>query len=222
MKICFQALYDITNEIAYDIQEHNHPDVQALLHLRKAVLKNALIFIHYFLLYPFFLIRSTWQQICGEALKSMFHFQWAGFCKALFVESKWYNEGYFPSLQEYLSNALISSGGTVISVHSMLSVEHNIADDMVNLLGKNHDLVHNVSIIIRLCNDLGTSAVIAYSFTKRKTGKNLSGYNSYYSMNDLISNRQRKREAMLHHQSCATCEKWMFRRKKVRSISRTR
>ncbi|KAK6283644.1 hypothetical protein POUND7_002596 [Theobroma cacao] len=102
--------------------------------------------------------RSTWQQICGEALKSMFHFQWAGFCKALFVESKWYNEGYFPSLQEYLSNALISSGGTVISVHSMLSVEHNIADDMVNLLGKNHDLVHNVSIIIRLCNDLGTSA----------------------------------------------------------------
>ncbi|XP_017978074.1 PREDICTED: alpha-farnesene synthase [Theobroma cacao] len=119
MKICFQALYDITNEIAYDIQEHNHPDVQALLHLRKA---------------------------------------WAGFCKALFVESKWYNEGYFPSLPEYLSNALISSGGTVISVHSMLSVEHNIADDMVNLLGKNHDLVHNVSIIIRLCNDLGTSA----------------------------------------------------------------
>ncbi|XP_021294567.1 alpha-farnesene synthase-like [Herrania umbratica] len=119
MKICFQALYDITNEIAYDIQEHNDRDVQALLHLRKA---------------------------------------WAGFCKALFVESKWYNEGYCPSLQEYLSNALISSGGTVISVHSMLSVEHNIADEMVNLLGKNQDLVHNVSIIIRLCNDLGTSA----------------------------------------------------------------
>ncbi|OMO64933.1 hypothetical protein COLO4_31678 [Corchorus olitorius] len=120
MKICFRALCDITNEIAYDIQEHNGSwNVQPLLHLRKA---------------------------------------WAGFCKALFVEAKWYNEGYTPSLEEYLSNALISSGGIVISVHSMLSVGHDqISDDMLNFLGQNEDLVYNVSIIIRLCNDLGTS-----------------------------------------------------------------
>ncbi|OMO76679.1 hypothetical protein CCACVL1_15500 [Corchorus capsularis] len=121
MKICFRALYDITNEIAYDIQEHNGwINVQPLLHLRKA---------------------------------------WAGFCKALFVEAKWYNEGYTPSLEEYLSNALISSGGIVISVHSMLSVgpHDQILEEMLNFLGQNEDLVYNVSIIIRLCNDLGTS-----------------------------------------------------------------
>ncbi|XVF27780.1 hypothetical protein REPUB_Repub14bG0138300 [Reevesia pubescens] len=118
MKICFQALYDITNEIAYDIQELNGWHVQALLHLRKA---------------------------------------WAGFCKALFVEAKWYNEGYTPSFEEYLSNALISSGGIVISVHSMLSVGHDLAEEMVYSLGKNQDLVCNISIITRLCNDLGTS-----------------------------------------------------------------
>ncbi|XP_022716040.1 alpha-farnesene synthase-like [Durio zibethinus] len=118
MKMCFQALYDITNEIAYDIQELNGWNVQALLHLRKA---------------------------------------WAGFCKALFVEAKWYNEGYTPSLQEYLSNALISSGGIVISVHSMLSVKNDVTEEIVDFLGKNQELVCNVSIIIRLCNDLGTS-----------------------------------------------------------------
>ncbi|XVF87636.1 hypothetical protein PTKIN_Ptkin18bG0136100 [Pterospermum kingtungense] len=118
MKICFQALYDIINEITYDIQQLNGWDVQALPHLRKA---------------------------------------WSGFCKALFQEAKWYNDGYTPSLQEYLSNALISSGGIVISVHSMLSVAYDVAAQMVDLLGKNHDLVYNISVITRLCNDLGTS-----------------------------------------------------------------
>ncbi|OMO52074.1 hypothetical protein COLO4_37428 [Corchorus olitorius] len=120
MKICFKALYDITNEIAYDIQEH-----------------NGWINVHYFTL-----------EKLGRA----------GFCKALFVEAKWYNEGYTPSLEEYLSNALISSGGIVISVRSMLSVGHDqISEEMLNFLGQNEDLLYNVSIIIRLCNDLGTS-----------------------------------------------------------------
>ncbi|XWS41088.1 hypothetical protein CRYUN_Cryun17cG0050400 [Craigia yunnanensis] len=118
MKICFQALYDIINEIAYDIQELNGWNVHALLHLRKA---------------------------------------WAGFCEALFLEAKWYNEGYTPSLQKNLSNALISSGVIVISVHSMLSMGSDIVDEMVSVLGKNQDLVYNISVITRLCNDLGTS-----------------------------------------------------------------
>ncbi|XVE51203.1 hypothetical protein DITRI_Ditri02bG0020800 [Diplodiscus trichospermus] len=119
MKICFQALYDIVNEIALDIQELNDWNGQPSLHLRKA---------------------------------------WAGFCRALFLEAKWYNEGYTPSLEEYLGNALISSGGILISVHSMLSVGYEIADDeTVFSLGKNQDLVYNISVITRLCNDLGTS-----------------------------------------------------------------
>ncbi|KAK8664834.1 hypothetical protein V6N13_084607 [Hibiscus sabdariffa] len=117
LKTCFQALYDITDEIAYDIQELNGRNVQASHHLRKA---------------------------------------WTGFCKALFVEAKWDAEAHSPSLEEYLSNALISSGGIVISVHSMLSLG---TDEMIDSLGKNEDLVHNISIITRLCNDLGTSAV---------------------------------------------------------------
>ncbi|KAL4386304.1 hypothetical protein GQ457_09G001660 [Hibiscus cannabinus] len=117
MKICFQVLYDITDEIAYDIQELNGRNVQASQHLRKA---------------------------------------WTGFCKALFVEAQWYVEGYSPSLEEYMSTALISSGGIVISVHSMISLG---TDEMIDSLGKNEDLVYNISVITRLCNDLGTSAV---------------------------------------------------------------
>lgn len=47
----------------------------------------------------------------------------------------------------------------MISVHSMLSVGHDVADKMVDFLGENHDLVYNISVITRLCNDLGTSVV---------------------------------------------------------------
>ncbi|GMI93348.1 terpene synthase 02 [Hibiscus trionum] len=55
-----------------------------------------------------------------------------------------------------VTNALISSGGIVISVHSMLSLGTH---EMIDSLGKSEDLVYNISIITRLCNDLGTSAV---------------------------------------------------------------
>lgn len=93
-----------------------------------------------------------------------FILQWIGFCKALFVEAKWYNKGYSPSLEEYLSNALISSGAIVISIHTMLSVG-STDEKIINLLGKDEDLVYNISIITRLYNDLGTSMVFFFLMT---------------------------------------------------------
>lgn len=118
MKICFQTLYDITNEMALEMQREKDGS-QALPHLKKV---------------------------------------WADFCKAMFMEAKWFNEGYTPSLQEYLSNAWVSSSGTVISVHSFFSVMTELeTGEISNFLEKNQDLVYNISLIIRLCNDLGTS-----------------------------------------------------------------
>jgi alpha-farnesene synthase len=82
----------------------------------------------------------------------------------MFMEAKWFNEGYTPSLQEYLSNAWVSSSGTVISVHSFFSVMTELeTGEISNFLEKNQDLVYNISLIIRLCNDLGTSVVTIIS-----------------------------------------------------------
>lgn len=82
----------------------------------------------------------------------------------MFMEAKWFNDGYTPSLQEYLSNAWVSSSGTVISVHSFFSVMTELeTEEISNFLEKNQDLVYNISLIIRLCNDLGTSVVIIIS-----------------------------------------------------------
>ncbi|KAF2303395.1 hypothetical protein GH714_017831 [Hevea brasiliensis] len=82
---------------------------------------------------------------------------WADFCQALLVESKWYNKEYTPSLHEYLNNAWISSSGTLLSVHSFFSIMNEVEEDMLDFFGKNQELVYNISLIIRLCNDLGTS-----------------------------------------------------------------
>jgi len=82
----------------------------------------------------------------------------------MFMEAKWFNEGYTPSLQEYLSNAWVSSSGTVISAHSFFSIMTELeTEEISNFLEKNQDLVYNISLIIRLCNDLGTSVVIIIS-----------------------------------------------------------
>ncbi|KAJ9690150.1 hypothetical protein PVL29_012680 [Vitis rotundifolia] len=82
---------------------------------------------------------------------------WANFCQSLFVEAKWYNKGYTPTLQEYLSNAWISSAVSLLSVHALFfSVPQEAKEEMVDFLEKNQELVYSSSLILRLCNDLGT------------------------------------------------------------------
>ncbi|KAJ7942620.1 Farnesene synthase [Quillaja saponaria] len=83
---------------------------------------------------------------------------WEDYCKALYVEAKWYSKGYTPSLDEYLSNAWISSAGPVILVHTFIAIiqDHDeaVTDDQMKDF---QDLFYNISLIIRLCNDLGTT-----------------------------------------------------------------
>lgn len=85
--------------------------------------------------------------------------QWIEFCKALFVEAKWSKMGYIPSLQEYLSNASITSSGPLILIHSYIATMHELTDEIVEFSHTYQDLVYHVSLIIRLCNDLATAEV---------------------------------------------------------------
>ncbi|KAL6327456.1 hypothetical protein AAG906_019769 [Vitis piasezkii] len=105
MKICFLALYNFTNETAYDVlKEH---DLNIISYLRKA---------------------------------------WADLSKSHLVEAKWYHEGYMPSLQEYINNALISVSGP-------LTLE------ALGCLERYHDIIRWSSIIFRFSDDLGTSSL---------------------------------------------------------------
>ncbi|KAJ4980365.1 hypothetical protein NE237_031202 [Protea cynaroides] len=117
MKICFVALYRMTDEIICGIQKDQNREIKT--HLKKV---------------------------------------WTDFCKALLVEAKWYNGGYSPSLKVYLDNAWISSAGSILLVHAYFAVAHEMNDDEVGFLETNQDLLYYPSMILRLCNDLGTSA----------------------------------------------------------------
>ncbi|KAK3433327.1 hypothetical protein EUGRSUZ_D00859 [Eucalyptus grandis] len=95
---------------------------------------------------------EDWHRVLPHLAKA-----WADFCKALLTEAKWDNKGYTPSLEEYLSNAWTSSSGPLIMSHASFFVGHMNLEDLADLLERNKDLIYNVSMIIRLCNDLGTS-----------------------------------------------------------------
>ncbi|BFG28580.1 hypothetical protein CerSpe_148540 [Prunus speciosa] len=96
---------------------------------------------------------SGWNQALPHLSKA-----WADFCKALLVEAEWYSTGYAPSFQDYLSNGCISSSVSVLWVHTFFSTTHRDGiKEIADFLHKNEDLVHNISLIVRLTNDLGTS-----------------------------------------------------------------
>ncbi|XP_027101386.1 alpha-farnesene synthase [Coffea arabica] len=82
---------------------------------------------------------------------------WADFCKSLLLEAKWDNQGYTPSLDEYLDNASVSSSGPLLSLHVIFGVEDQTAKDVKEIFEENKDIIDYTSLIIRLCNDQGTS-----------------------------------------------------------------
>ncbi|CAJ1934185.1 unnamed protein product [Sphenostylis stenocarpa] len=111
---------------------------------------------------------------------------WIDFCKALYVEAKWYSKGYIPSLEEYLSNAWISSSGPVILLHSYLGTVYQVTDSMDDFLHTYEDLVYNVSLVIRLCNDLGTTVA------ERERGDAASSIVCYMNEKGVSEDKARK------------------------------
>ncbi|ONI11807.1 hypothetical protein PRUPE_4G126600 [Prunus persica] len=83
---------------------------------------------------------------------------WADFCKALLLEAEWYSSGYTPSLEEYLSNGCISSSASVLLVHTFFSTTRRDqpTEEIADFWHKNEDFVNNISLIVRLTNDLAT------------------------------------------------------------------
>ncbi|XP_068669054.1 (-)-alpha-terpineol synthase-like [Aristolochia californica] len=82
---------------------------------------------------------------------------WADLCKANQKEAKWYNEGYMPTLDEYIENAVMSASGSVILGNAYFSMKANITDERLQSLVNLPEVFKWSSMILRLCDDLGTS-----------------------------------------------------------------
>nr|QSL78018.1 Terpene synthase like 1 chloroplastic [Nigella sativa] len=116
-KICFLALYNTTNNMAYEVLKEKGWDI--LPYFTKA---------------------------------------WVNFIKAMFVEAKWCNTGYTPTLEEYLNNGWLSSSGSVFLVHAFFATKQNITGEVLEGLDRNHDLLYCASMMFRLSNDVATSS----------------------------------------------------------------
>ncbi|XP_061352688.1 alpha-farnesene synthase-like [Gastrolobium bilobum] len=133
---------------------------------------------------------ETAHEIAGENNFNMvLHYlkkAWIDFCKALYMEAEWYKKGYIPSLQEYLNNAWISSSGPVILLHSYFATIHEVTDEIDDFLHTYEDLVYNISLVIRLCNDLGTTVA------ERERGDAASSITCYMYEMDVSEEIARK------------------------------
>ncbi|KAG4149507.1 hypothetical protein ERO13_D05G338440v2 [Gossypium hirsutum] len=83
---------------------------------------------------------------------------WTDLCKAYLLEAKWYYSGYTPTLQEYIDNAWISIGGSLVLAHSYLVNDHITEEGLHSIQENYSDIVYRSSVIVRLANDLVTSS----------------------------------------------------------------
>ncbi|XP_065002076.1 monoterpene synthase 7, chloroplastic-like [Musa acuminata AAA Group] len=117
MKICFLALFNTTNDTAYNVMKEKGLDI--IPHLKKA---------------------------------------WADLCKAYMVEARWYHQGYTPNLEEYLENALVSISGLLILTLAYCTSD-DVSQETLEDFHSCPEIARRSSMILRLCDDLGTSKV---------------------------------------------------------------
>ncbi|XP_064959244.1 monoterpene synthase 8, chloroplastic-like [Musa acuminata AAA Group] len=115
MKICFLALFNTTNDTAYNVMKEKGLDI--IPHLKKA---------------------------------------WADLCKAYMVEARWYHQGYTPNLEEYLENALVSISGLLILTVACCTSD-DVTREALDGFQSRPEIARWSSMILRLCDDLGTS-----------------------------------------------------------------
>ncbi|MGD7217433.1 terpene synthase family protein, partial [Ralstonia pseudosolanacearum] len=86
-------------------------------------------------------------------LKKMF----VDLCKAYFVEARWYYGGHTPTLDEYLKNAVTSSGAPLMFNTCYFLTTEKITKEGVDYVESMPGLIYNGGVILRLANDLETS-----------------------------------------------------------------
>nr|AFP23130.1 monoterpene synthases [Picrorhiza kurrooa] len=117
MRICFLALFNCTNELAYDI------------------------------------LRDQGFNIISNLTKL-----WAELSKAYYLEARWYHNGYFPSLDEYLNTAWISISGPVLLFHAYFTMANPVNKNELQSLEQNDGIIRWPSMVLRLTDDLGTTS----------------------------------------------------------------
>ncbi|KAJ9167157.1 hypothetical protein P3X46_021827 [Hevea brasiliensis] len=76
--------------------------------------------------------------------------------RGYFVEAKWFNEGYVPSMEEYIENGLITSTYSVIPAASFIGMENVMGTKEYEWVENNPKTVIACKLICRLMDDITT------------------------------------------------------------------
>ncbi|KAL4619516.1 hypothetical protein ACB092_06G084700 [Castanea dentata] len=74
--------------------------------------------------------------------------------QAYFVEAKWFNEGYIPTMDEYMSNALKSSGYPTVITISFVGMGDIVTQEAFEWVSQEPKIVKAASTISRLMDDI--------------------------------------------------------------------
>ncbi|GJY09116.1 (E)-beta-ocimene synthase, chloroplastic-like protein [Tanacetum coccineum] len=110
---------------------------------------------------------------------------WGELLDAFFVEKKWSDDKYTPTLENYLEVALRSVSGVVILTHGYFLINQDIKKDVGSSLEKYQDLFKWSSMIFRLYNDWGTS------LDEMKRGETINAISCYMHEKDVCEETAR-------------------------------
>nr|WHL34558.1 terpene synthase 2 [Aquilegia viridiflora] len=83
---------------------------------------------------------------------------WVDLCKAYFLEAKWFYEGYTPTLEEYLDNAVMSIAAPLMLENCYFLTTEKITKEALDCIESMPSLIYNSAMLLRLADDLGTSS----------------------------------------------------------------
>ncbi|KAK9222392.1 hypothetical protein WN944_010827 [Citrus x changshan-huyou] len=92
--------------------------------------------------------------------------EWENLCTSYLVEARWFSKGYTPTAKEYIENAWVSVGSPAAIVHAYILLQlqgsNDLTENSLSCLKVEHgydEMIYWSSLISRLSNDLGNSAV---------------------------------------------------------------
>ena len=104
-----------------------------------------IIYLNYFL--PHYLAIT----LCPLQLKAV--------ARAYFEEARWFNEGYTPTMEEYLPAAIVSTGYPMLSTVSLLGMGDIVTKDIFEWLFNDAKIVRASTTLFRFMDDIVTSKV---------------------------------------------------------------
>lgn len=80
--------------------------------------------------------------------------------RAYFHEAKWYHEGHIPTIEEYMSVALVSTGYSLLTIMSFIGMGEIVTKKAFDWAINDPKIITSSTIICRLMDDISSHKVL--------------------------------------------------------------